>query len=685
MLAITNRTNNPSQFELRWPSKAGQQFELQSTTNASGAFETVSNGLEATQPANNWWGNRDATGHRLFRLWTKGSPARPANIVTNGDFSSALTKWSTSIGGSAIATFAMTNSEVVATIGTNAGTPSQIQLIQTGIALTNGRTYMLRFDARAFPLSRAIDARLTSTNSSPRTNYLQQDSIAIDSVMKTYTTTFTMTNGTDPFARVAFNFGADTNNVVIDNVQLFEGEWFNERAAAHELNRRLDAGNNFMAAWAIADKAAPEDVKLLNNSGFSHCRIGYKMDELDGASPNFTIPAAEMQRLENIVEYCLAEGIIAIVDPVHNWSNGPGYAANDLPELVKIWQQVATNFASYPADMVVFEILNEPHTGSNISNITATILSTIRAVPGNSNRLVIVSGEGFSTRQALINAFDNDWIPANDPYLIGTFHYYDPRAFTKQGDLAFNPTQTNVTWGTSTEIAQMDADFAEVTAANQAWALRHATEKLPIYLGEFGADNLAPAADRKRWLARVRMGAQKLGFSHAHWAMYNNAPDSKGMGPWTTTQVNNPATRTFDADPLEALMTKYQAESQTFSGDVTNSSALPGYTGTGYASFPATTGPSVYCQINGYIPATDTYVVAIRYASANNVTLSLNSLNDSGATVQTKSVSFPSTGSFNNWGLLKTTMSFQAGENARLQIIADTVSGPIVDYVRFTR
>jgi hypothetical protein len=681
-LLFKPRPGHPDQVEIRWPSKTGERFQMLASTNLGNGFASASNGLLATSPTNVWWANRDEAPQRLFRLLTPGRPPAPPNFVTNGTFTTALSPWTTAINAAVDATVAATSGEAVVTIGTNPGTASQLQLIQTGIPLTNGQTYTLKFDARSFPAARQIQARLTSVPT-PRTNYFENNAIDLTPTTRTCTTTFTMTNATDPAARLVFNLGADTNDVAIDNVSLVEGEWFPQRYAAREVTRRMAAGNNFMAAHAIAGKGAPEDYALLNQYHFAHCRIGYKMDEMVGSAPNFTIPTNDLQRLQGLVDYCLAQGLIAVVDPIHNWANGPGYVTNDLPKLVKIWQQVAARFENYPLDMVVFEIMNEPNSGNNVSNIIANALPAIRAFPGNQQRQVIVSGEGFSTRQALINAFDNDWIPANDPNLIATFHYYDPRPFTVQGDPA-GPL-TNVTWGTAAEVSLVDSNFDAVTAANNNWATRHAIEPLPVYLGEFGVDNFAPVADRKRWLARIRMAAEQRGFAHAHWAMYNNAPDAKGMGPWTTTEINNPATRTFDADPLEALMTWYQAESQTFSGGVTNSAVEPGFTGTGYAKFPATTGTNVYCQINGYIPTTDTYVAEIRYAATSTATLTLKSLNDSGSTVQTQNLAFPSTGSLNNWALLKATVNFQSGENARLQIIAATNAGPILDYVRFTR
>ena len=83
--------------------------------------------------------------------------------------------------------------------------------------------------------------------------------------------------------------------------------------------------------------------------------------------------------------------------------------------------------------MFFLEIANEPRSYHNAQEIISTGLSAIRGISGNETRMVIICGDGFSTRQALIDEFDNNNIPVDDNYLIGTFHYYDPFDFTKQG------------------------------------------------------------------------------------------------------------------------------------------------------------------------------------------------------------------------------------------------------------
>jgi len=421
------------------------------------------------------------------------------------------------------------------------------------------------------------------------------------------------------------------------------------RAAAYEVNRRMGAGNNFQAMKSMRNQGALEDYVLLKSHFFQHCRIGYKMDEVAGDAPGFTLPASNLQSLQQMVDWCLSQGLVAVVDPVHNWTTTGFSNPADLPKLRKIWQQVATHFAGYDLENVVFEIINEPRADDIVKDIIDTGLSAIRGVAGNEKRIVIVSGDGFSTRQALIDAFDNDEIPANDPYLIGTFHYYDPRTFTKS-------TEKNWVfhWGSPGEFAQTIIDFDEVLAANQKWARRNSTQPLPLYLGEFGADimNDTKTTDRKKWLSWVRMQAEARKMSWAHWTMYSSKPGGKGIGPWTSTEQNQPSTRSFDADPVEALIGRYEVEN----GQV----------------------ESVY------IPKTDSYTVQIHYASDVPRILQLESRNDSGSTVQIISEQlFPATGG--RWQTLDVPVNFEAGELASLSVVAHQDERVNLDWIRVTQ
>ncbi|MBI9019760.1 MAG: cellulase family glycosylhydrolase, partial [Verrucomicrobia bacterium] len=409
---------------------------------------------------------------------------------------------------------------------------------------------------------------------------------------------------------------------------------------------------------------------------------GYKLDEIATNAPDFLIPSAHMQTLQNMVDWCLAEGLIAVIDPVHNWANHDDpaleFETDDLPKLGKIWEQVAARFADYDLKNVVFEVMNEPHSEDDVAQIIATSLTAIRSQAGNERRIVIVPGDGFSTRQALIDALDNNEIPANDPFLIGTFHYYDPKTFTAQG-------ASTITWGTAGEFEQVVTDFDAVVSANNGWASSNGTESLPVYLGEFGVDNGAPAADRKEWLSWIRMQAEARGFSWAHWNMYQNTDTSKGMGPWTDTEKDFPATRSFDADPLEALTGRYEVEEGANAGGVTVESTYAGFTGTGYAAFPTNTGAATWVRVeNIFTPVATNYTVKIHYASVSNRLMRLVVRNDTTTTHTLDNQLFPATGGLNSWSTLNVPLPFEAGELGNLKFVATPDPGVQLDWIQIT-
>ena len=451
----------------------------------------------------------------------------------------------------------------------------------------------------------------------------------------------------------------------------------------------LGRGNNFGASRIVQGQGSPEDYALLKNSGFQHVRIGYKMDEEAGGAPNHIIPAGDMTLLQSEVDDCMAAGLICIVDPIHNWANNgtvdayEDTAANRL-KLQKIWEQVATHFANYPIQNVVFEILNEPHDISNAVQITSVGLTAIRADAGNANRKVIVSGDGFSTRQALLDAFNNDELPTNDANLIATFHYYDPRPFTKQGS---DSPGVDVSWGTNGEYNTVASDFAAVTAANQAWATRNGVNPLTVYLGEFGVDNDAPVADRLNWLSWVVMVAESEDFSWAHWQMYNNTAAAKGMGPWTSTEINNPALRTFDSNVVEALTTFYEAEGGNQFGGVAVESTHSGFTGSGYITFPAGVfGGGVFANQTIFIPRQDTYALTIRYASDIARKINIITTDNSGVNAHTiVDEIFPATGGFNVWATHTVNALIEPGDSIIVKLVAVSEQGPNIDSISVTQ
>jgi hypothetical protein len=226
------------------------------------------------------------------------------------------------------------------------------------------------------------------------------------------------------------------------------------RSEAFAMNKRLGKGNNFMASKIQFGHAYLSDFVLLRESGFDHCRIGSNLYKYWGDETNNY--ANYKAAMKTAVDFAITAGLNAIVNPVHHWANDDltnedgSYtyrfegSPSDFTKYKEIWADIANEFKDYPVDQVVFELMNEPHREYPISQVISDGLSEVRAIPENEKRIVIIAGAygrldtdpvdgGLTTREALIDGFDNNYYPTNDPYIIGTFHYYDPRPFTRQG------------------------------------------------------------------------------------------------------------------------------------------------------------------------------------------------------------------------------------------------------------
>ncbi|MDA3893974.1 MAG: glycosyl hydrolase family 8 [Salinivirgaceae bacterium] len=140
------------------------------------------------------------------------------NILINGDFSDNLTAWTTYVDNSATANVTVVNGELAASISYGGTADWNVQFYQTELNIENGLSYRVTFDARSSG-SRSIKAQVEK-NGDPWTTY-GGGSIDITNQMANYSYDFTMSEPTDAAARISFNLGASSEDVIIDNVILY--------------------------------------------------------------------------------------------------------------------------------------------------------------------------------------------------------------------------------------------------------------------------------------------------------------------------------------------------------------------------------------------------------------------------------------------------------------------------------
>jgi endoglucanase len=239
------------------------------------------------------------------------------------------------------------------------------------------------------------------------------------------------------------------------------------------------------------------DFVRVNLHGFRH------MDAEDRLSPAF------FSRLDWIVSNATAVGLSVILDE-HDFNACSKEVELCRKRLSAFWQQVAPRYKDAPPT-VLFELLNEPHDKLDADTWNALfpeILAIVRQ--SNPTRRVIIGPTQWNNFTKLPTLK----LPANDPNIIATFHYYDPFPFTHQG-APWVPemlTAKGVSWGSEADRAQLAADFAKVAEWSKATGRQ-------VLLGEFGAYDRSgtPTAMRSAYTEAVAREAERHGFAWAYW------------------------------------------------------------------------------------------------------------------------------------------------------------------------
>ncbi|QPF86139.1 cellulase family glycosylhydrolase [Bradyrhizobium genosp. L] len=247
-----------------------------------------------------------------------------------------------------------------------------------------------------------------------------------------------------------------------------------------------------------------ENFDAIRDAGFSHVRINFFAFRHMGAAN--VVDEAVLKRLDSVIETVLAKKLIPILDE-HDTDLCQRDVSTCTVKLTSFWHQVGARYAGkYPG--LIFEVLNEPGGHMSSAQWNALLGQCLGIIRGtNPVRSVIA---------AVLNVdempIDDLILPADDRNIIVTFHYYAPLEFTHQGapwSRKFSKIGP-LPWGSAEDEARAAADFDKV----RAWSER---EKRPIYLGEFGVYERAPADSRARYLSFMARRAEKFGWPWAFW------------------------------------------------------------------------------------------------------------------------------------------------------------------------
>ena len=283
------------------------------------------------------------------------------------------------------------------------------------------------------------------------------------------------------------------------------------------LGKCVNMGNHLEAPnegdWGR--KIADSDFTNIKQAGFSTIRLPVRFAGHAQEAAPYTIDPAFMARVHHVVSTATAAGLNVILD-LHNYDALMTDPAGNSARLAGLWKQVAASFASAP-DTVWFEIINEPHDKFDNANLLATVSPSLAAIRAtNPKRPVIIGGGHWSGIDSLATLQLPD-----DPYVVPTFHYYDPFPFTHQGAKWVKPTPPPIgaTFGSKKDITELNASLDKVKAYMKR------TGRVP-FVGEFGAIDIPqmPVAQRINYYATVSAAYASIGVQSCAWAYTNTFP-----------------------------------------------------------------------------------------------------------------------------------------------------------------
>lgn len=259
--------------------------------------------------------------------------------------------------------------------------------------------------------------------------------------------------------------------------------------------------------WGRAFQDA--DATRIREAGFATVRLPVRFSSHALAAAPYTIDPAFMARVRHVVDANLAAGLNVILD-LHNYEELMTDPDGHKVRFAALWRQIAAEFRTAPPNLW-FELTNEPNNRLNDAALPAVLtpaLAEVRAT--NPTRPVIVGGQNWSGIDSLAS------VPLpDDPYIVATFHYYDPFEFTHQGATWITPTPPmGRLFGTAADNAQLEAALGKV----RAFMTR--TGRVP-FMGEYGANELVPLDQRIAWYRTISAAFASAGIQGCAWGYTN--------------------------------------------------------------------------------------------------------------------------------------------------------------------
>ncbi len=281
-----------------------------------------------------------------------------------------------------------------------------------------------------------------------------------------------------------------------------------------------------------------KDVAFLAGLGLDHLRIPVDEEQLWDESGEREPEAFEL--LNNALDWCDEYGLGAVID-LHilrshhfNEKERPLWTKPEAQErFLDCWRDLSSQVGGRSVGKVAYEPMNEPVADDpeQWNRLVNKMVAVIREL--EPKRKIIVGSNMWQS----VFTFDELRIPENDPDVILSFHYYHPMilthyraSWTRAGDYT-GPVNYPGRLAPEAELESLEPGLKSALVPENRFVFDRSTTAeliegplaaarkygLPLYSGEWGVIDKAPAGPRMRWYEDTRSVFEENGIGWATW------------------------------------------------------------------------------------------------------------------------------------------------------------------------
>ncbi|MFG2063105.1 cellulase family glycosylhydrolase [Micromonospora sp. NPDC048871] len=249
------------------------------------------------------------------------------------------------------------------------------------------------------------------------------------------------------------------------------------------LGNTFDSVGADETAWGNP-RVTEAQLDAIRAQGFNSIRIPVTWSNRHGPAPSYTIDAAWLNRIKEVVGWALDDGFYVMINLHHDswqWIHEmPSNRTTVLNRYNALWTQIAAAFRD-ASPRLHFESVNEPQFANSsgdaqnaqlLHELNVNFHRIVRASGGNNaTRMLVLPTLHTSSEQARINELTTTLNQLNDRNLIATVHFY-----------GYWPFSVNVAGGTRFDATTQQDLVDAFDRVYNAFVARG----IPVIIGEYG-------------------------------------------------------------------------------------------------------------------------------------------------------------------------------------------------------